>query len=238
MKQWLAVTAVAASAWCVAAGAQTQQQQPAAQPKPAQDANPFPDDASAPVIPTNLDAMPAANDAIDYGKVALADADKDPIPSPDDVRDAAPASEGSSSSSAGIDQVLQPPPEPEKKKGRHGRNDDDEGTIAAPHQETAAEDETVGAYYLQTKNWKGALSRFESALVLDPENPDVFWGLAESERHIGKLAEAKAHYQKVVDYDPDSKHGKEAGKLLKTPELANAPESSATTPAPAQPSQP
>lgn len=233
LRRTMAVFVVAAGAWCVAAGAQqTQQQQPATQTKPAQEANPFPEGDAAPVIPTNMDSTPAASDAVDYGKVALADQDKDPVLSPDDANDAPAESGGSSSSSAGIDQLLQPPPEPEK-KGKRGRGSDDDA-VAQPHKETAAEDEQVGAYYLSTKNWKGALSRFESAMVLDPENPDVFWGLGEAQRNLGQFGAAKASYQKLVEYDPDSKHGKEAKRLLKTPELANAPAVSAATSAPAQ----
>jgi len=87
-----------------------------------------------------------------------------------------------------------------------------------------------GSYYLSTKHWKAALSRFESAVVLDPENPEVYWGLGEAQRHLGKFAEARASYEKLVEYDPDSKHGKEAKKLLKDPELANAPSVSASKP--------
>ena len=58
-------------------------------------------------------------------------------------------------------------------------------------------------------------------MVLDPENPDVYWGLAEADRHLGNLADARANYQKVAEYDPDSRHGKEASKALKEPEIAN-----------------
>jgi len=42
--------------------------------------------------------------------------------------------------------------------------------------ETSKEDITVGKYYLDQKNWKAAQSRFQSALVLAPEEPDVYWG--------------------------------------------------------------
>ena len=45
--------------------------------------------------------------------------------------------------------------------------------------------------------------------------------------HLGDFANAKANYQKVMEYDPDSKHGKEAKRLLKDPQLANAPAVSA-----------
>jgi tetratricopeptide (TPR) repeat protein len=67
--------------------------------------------------------------------------------------------------------------------------------------------------------------------VTDPDNPDVYWGMAEAQRELGDFAKAKANYLKVVGYDPDSKHGKEAKKLLKEPELANAPAMSVNKPA-------
>jgi tetratricopeptide (TPR) repeat protein len=150
--------------------------------------------------------------------VRLPGDDTDPVRSPDDPAPEAgggPA-EDSSSSLAGLDKLL-PPPDDET-TGKHKKL-----RVAEPeHRETAAEDINVGGYYLERKNWKAALSRFQSAMVLDPENPDVFWGLAEAERHLGDFWDARGHYQTVVDYDPDSKHGKEARKALKEPEIANA----------------
>jgi len=44
------------------------------------------------------------------------------------------------------------------------------------HQETSAEDIEVGKYEMERKNWKAALSRFESAMVLAPDEPEVYWG--------------------------------------------------------------
>ena len=72
-------------------------------------------------------------------------------------------------------------------------------------------------------------------LVLSPEEPEVYWGLAESARHLGNFADARANYLKVVEYDPGSRHAKDAAKLLKTPEIANAQAASTTQPAPATP---
>jgi tetratricopeptide (TPR) repeat protein len=143
-------------------------------------------------------------------------ADADPVRSPDDPIDSSTDAQGFSSSTTGMDRVL-PPPDTDS-TGRNNKNHP-----APEHQETAAEDESVGSYYLDQKNWKAALSRFESAVVLDPENPEVYWGLGEAQRHLGKFTEARASYEKLLEYDPDSKHGKEARKLLKDPELANAP---------------
>jgi tetratricopeptide (TPR) repeat protein len=205
--------------------AATQQNPPASQPKPA-DANQFPDDTTTvPVMPTK--DTPALPDGT-YGgddnarSVPLPAADNDPVRSPDDA--ASPASEGatevtSSDSNAGMDKLLGDPNEDgSETRGKHRKMD-----VPGPeHKETSAEDIEVGKYQLEIKNWKGALSRFQSAMVLSPDDPDVYWGLAESSRHLGKLAEARGYYQKVAEYDPDSKHGKESIKALKEPEIANA----------------
>ncbi|HET6169767.1 MAG TPA: tetratricopeptide repeat protein, partial [Terracidiphilus sp.] len=186
------------------AAPQDKQAAPPAQktaPKPAagSSSNPFPDDTnSVPVVPTsNAPAAPTPD--ADYGNVPLPSDASDPVRSPDDTAVEAPrgADSGSSSSSAGLDDLLKPPPDTRKEKG--------EKAEAAP-KEGPKVDENVGSYYLESKNWKGALSRFESALVLDPENPEVYWGLAEAQRHLGQFAEAKANYLKVMEYDPDSRH--------------------------------
>jgi hypothetical protein len=39
---------------------------------------------------------------------------------------------------------------------------------------------------------------------------------------LGNFAEARANYLKVIEYDPGSKHAKEAQRILKDPEMANA----------------
>jgi tetratricopeptide (TPR) repeat protein len=196
--------------------AKAQQEQPAKNPKVPQESNPFPEDTnSVPVLPSASSPATPAPDASDYGSVALPRDDDDPVKSPDDAVSADDVS-GSSDSSAGMDNLLKPPPDEDQ--GKHHRP----GEPDQPHVESAKEDESVGSYYLDQKNWKAALSRYESAVVLDPENPDVYWGLAEAQRHTGNYASAKANYQKVMEYDPDSKHSKEAKKILKEPDMANA----------------
>ena len=200
------------------ASSATQSNSPSAatKPKTQEDANPFPEDSnSVPVLPSaNSPAAPP--DVNDYGTVALPGSDSDPVKSPDDAASTGGES-GSSSSSAGLGNLPEPPPD-EEQGGKHRRlNVPDK-----PHVESAQEDESVGSYYLDQKNWKAALSRYESAVVLDPENPEVYWGLAEAQRHMGDYVSAKANYLKEMEYDPDSKHGKEAKKILKDPEIANA----------------
>jgi tetratricopeptide (TPR) repeat protein len=202
-----------------------QNSQPAQQPSRSQqqtNQNPFPEDTgNVPLMPSRDNPNPPSSSGDETRQpIYLPEDDVDPVRSPEEAGAAAEAGESSSSSSlAGVGNLLPPPDDDTVQPGKHGKKG---SQIAPEHQETAAEDENVGAYYLDNKDWKAALSRFESALVLDPDNPDVYWGLAESQRHLGNLAEARANYQKVVDYDPDSRHGKDARKALKDPEIANA----------------
>src|ERR1035438_3801865 len=175
-------------------------------------ANAFPEDTSSvPVLPSKgTPALPegtysGGGGGPDSGTAALPGDDADPVRSPDDARPVSDSAQELESTSrpADLDKLIQPPAddEPGKRKKR--------GDEADPkHQETSAEDLEVGKYYLEIKNWKGALSRFESALVLAPEEPEVFWGLAESEKNLGHFAEARAYYLKLLDYDPDGPHGK------------------------------
>lgn len=207
------------------AGGQQAEPKNGDQPAAQQQSNPFPEDTSGvPVLPSkSTAALPEGTYApedggADTSGVALPGDAADPVRSPDDAAPESGAGASDSSSSlAGLDKVL-PGPDDDV-TGKKGRKQ-----AAAPpeHRETAQEDIQVGSFYLEKKNWRAALSRFESALVLDPENPDVFWGLAEAERHLGKLAEARGHYRTVMEYDPDSRHGKEARKALNDPEIANA----------------
>jgi tetratricopeptide (TPR) repeat protein len=208
-------------------------QQPAAQ-SPS-DANPFPgDESTVPVLPSkNTPDLPAGSfGGSATGHAALPAGDVDPVQSPDDAAgtgDGQPAS-GFSSSDSGLGGLL--PGSGDEPQGKHGRRPDE---VEPEHHETAKEDETVGKYYLDGKDWRAALSRYQSAMVLDPDNPDVYWGLAESNRHLGNYADARTNYLKVMEYDPGSRHAKDAEKALKERELANAKASAITqTPPKAQ----
>lgn len=196
------------------------QNKPADAQKPSapQGSNPFPEDTtSVPVLPSRSSpgTPPPALDGASYGNFHVPSVDSDPVRSPDDPASDAGTSDqgGFSSSQQGLDQMIQPPPD----NGKHGKKQGETMPHAGPK-----EDVHVGNYYLQTGDWRGALSRFESALVLAPDNPDVYWGLAEAQRHLGNYPAAKANYLKVMEYDPDSRHSKAARKILKQPEMANA----------------
>ena len=209
-----------------------QQQQPATQPA---NSNDFPEDTSnVPVIPANGGAPAAvANDI----PVPAIPEDADPVHSPDDSEsvtssDVTGGDSFSSSSSATAHMPVQmDEPDVDTTQPHHAADDKPKKVPGlfnrgkTPEQakaETSESDLDVGNYYLSQHNYQGALSRFQSALVLDPENPDVYWGLAETQRGLHDYASAKANYQKLLDYDPQNKHAKEAKKLLKEPEIANA----------------
>ncbi len=163
--------------------------------------------------------IPADSDASRAPRIPMPASDADPVRSPEDAGNAAEnLPQSSSSSQAGMSGLL-PPDDDDAPAGKHNRKGQQ---VVPEHHETAAEDESVGGYYLDNKDWHAALSRYQSALVLDPDNPDVYWGLAEADRHLGNFAEARANYQKVMDYDPDSRHAKEARKALQDPAFANA----------------
>lgn len=203
---------------------QKQQAQPAPSSNPGQNqkqenGNPFPEDENnVPVMPASS-APDVSGGAGGDARAAAPATDSDPVRSPDDqAAGTSGTPSGFSSSSSGLDDALIPPPD--DTKGKKKKQDDAE--IEAFPKETPQEDMNVGNYYLDIKDWRGALSRFQSAMVLAPDNPDVYWGLAECERHLGQYAAARENYQKVMEYDPGSRHAKDAKKALKEPEIANA----------------
>jgi len=190
-------------------------QKPAAQGS----GNPFPEDEnSVPLMPSS-NAPDLSAGANGEGHAAAPTEDKDPVRSPDDAGPGGDDStQGFSSSQAGLGNLTGPPPGADQGKHRKG----DDSALDTFPRETPQNDVNVGNYYLDIKDWRGALSRFQSALVLAPDNPDVYWGLAECERHLGQFAEARANYLKVMEYDPGSHHAKDAKKALRDPEIANA----------------
>src|SRR5437868_14368195 len=143
---WIAVQALHAQA---APQPNRPAQNPPANPQnPPAPANPFPDDTTkVPVMPSgNAPATPdvPANTA----PATLPRGDVDPVRSPDEPQSDMSDAQGFSSSSAGLDNVMPPPDtDVDSRGGKKGR-----GAAPAPdHQETAAEDEKVGDYYLSEK---------------------------------------------------------------------------------------
>jgi tetratricopeptide (TPR) repeat protein len=204
------------------AAAQEAQKPAAGATQTAPTSNPFPEDTgTVPVMPSTATQQSSSSEeeaAPSTTDLPLSGKDADPVHSPDDLADDSSndQSQGESASSSlkNLEDLLPKDSDrPDKKKKL---------TVKEPtRKESAAKDIEVGGYYLEKKDWKAALSRYQSALVLDPENPNVYWGLAESERHLNQFADARAHYLQLLDYDPDGPHGKQARKAIKDPEVAN-----------------
>jgi tetratricopeptide (TPR) repeat protein len=230
MKLCISISCVLAGCLAAAPAVCAQQQSPGnsqqstqnppanSQQKPAQknsqpNSNAFPEDTSnVPLLPDGR-----SNSAPDIppdvaGPAVLPARDSDPARSPDDGETTTAASSSESTSDVpGIDSMMPKPDEDRRTKKE-----------APEYHETAADDINVAKYYIERKDWKAAQSRFQSAMVLTPEDPDIYWGLAECARHLGDFATARVNYLKVMEYDPDSKRSKEAEKALKDPEIAKA----------------
>ncbi len=182
-------------------------------------ANPFPTDLTTiPVIPTqNSPGIPVGSaNGPGNGQITLPDDDPDPVPSPDDAAQNSQG-QGFSSSLSGLGALL-----PNAKGNLPGSGSGQSRNSSTASQPSAKQDISVGNFYLDTGDWRGAYSRFQSALVLDPEDANVYWGLAESERHMGQYAAARENYLKVMVYDAGGKYAKKARKALKDPQIANA----------------
>ncbi len=243
MKRFLAIALVLAGCLTVAprllaqapaAGESKKPAQPiSSQPGAANQSsdNPFPEDTSTvPVMPSKTPPpLPEGTyREPERAPIPLPGEDADPVRSPDDPAPAATSSPDANSSSSlnGLERML-PKPEDDNQPSKKRKL-----TVKEPaHQEAASKDLEVGSYYLDRKNWKAALSRFESAMILDPENPEVYWGLAEAEHHLGNFVHAKEHYLKLLEYDPDGLHGRQARKELKDPALEKAQSGQPSQPA-------
>ena len=184
--------------------------------KPASD-NPFPgEDPNAPVLPADSGANSGPGGSPDPGRGSGAgngansaagarrDSDGDPVRSPD-APGSAGDDDGFSSSRSGLNQM----PAEDDSDARPGKS-----TKIKTREQVIRENQDVGRFYLEQKNWRGAQSRFSAAFALDKENPESVWGLAEAERHLSLLKEAEEHYKLFLAYDPDGPHARSARKSL------------------------
>ena len=172
--------------------------------------NPFPGEGSnAPILPvdsqsTSSSANSSSQQATDSGSAAdlAPDPNGDPVRSPDSQ---VGEDDGFSSSRSGLKPAL-------------AENDADvrpgHSTKTKTREQVLKEDVDIGSFYLERKNWRAALARFEAAYALNPEEPTAVWGLAEAERHLQLFDKARAHYELFLIYDPEGPRSREARKAL------------------------
>jgi tetratricopeptide (TPR) repeat protein len=86
----------------------------------------------------------------------------------------------------------------------------------------AAKDDEVGDFYFKQGNYKGALARFQDALVYKDNDAVANFKMAECYQKLGQPEEAIPHYQaylKILPDGPLSKQAKKALKKLGAPEI-------------------
>jgi Tfp pilus assembly protein PilF len=78
----------------------------------------------------------------------------------------------------------------------------------------AAHDIDVGETYLAGNNFDSARERFEEALRLTPDNPLIWFRLAQSLQGMQRLDPARLYYKKYLEAQPKGKFAKDAKKSI------------------------
>lgn len=78
---------------------------------------------------------------------------------------------------------------------------------------SAAKSVEIGNYYLRTKKYNAALSRFQEAVKTDPDYSPAYLGLGKVYEKIGLKQKALAAYQKFLDTLPSAKDAEEAKQV-------------------------
>jgi len=79
----------------------------------------------------------------------------------------------------------------------------------------AAHDMDVGQTYLSMNKYEAARERFEEALRLAPENPLVYFRMAQSLQGMQRLDPARLYYRKYLELEPKGRFAGDAKKAIK-----------------------
>ena len=127
------------------------------------------------------------------------------------------AADGASSSSSSAGELPPSPDDvnsdtpPPPKRNLHKKPEPPPKDVAAQE----AEDLSVAGFYMNDKNWRGAYTRAQHAVLLSADDPDAHLALAEAARKLGKLDEAEKEYHRTLQLDPVPKSRKAAERALK-----------------------
>ena len=80
--------------------------------------------------------------------------------------------------------------------------------------QVATHDIDVGETYLAGNNFDSARQRFEEALRLTPDNPLIWFRLAQSLQGMQRLDPARLYYKKYLEAQPKGKFAKDAKKAV------------------------
>ncbi|HZD93672.1 MAG TPA: tetratricopeptide repeat protein, partial [Candidatus Sulfotelmatobacter sp.] len=78
----------------------------------------------------------------------------------------------------------------------------------------AAHDIDVGETYLATNSYDAARERFEEAMRLTPDNPLIYFRLAQALQGMQRLDPARLYYRKYLQLEPKGKFVKNAKKAI------------------------
>jgi Tfp pilus assembly protein PilF len=79
---------------------------------------------------------------------------------------------------------------------------------------TAAHDIDVGETYLASNSYDAARERFEEAMRLTPDNPLIYFRLAQALQGMQRLDPARMYYRKYLELQPQGKFVKNAKKSI------------------------
>jgi Tfp pilus assembly protein PilF len=85
---------------------------------------------------------------------------------------------------------------------------------SANPEQVAAHDINVGETYLAGNNFESARERFEEALRLTPDNPLIWFRLAQALQGVQRLDPARLYYKKYLEAQPKGKFAKNAKKAI------------------------
>jgi tetratricopeptide (TPR) repeat protein len=78
----------------------------------------------------------------------------------------------------------------------------------------AAHDIDVGETYLSSNSYDAARERFEEAMRLTPDNPLIYFRLAQALQGLQRLDPARMYYRKYLELEPQGKFVKNARKAI------------------------
>jgi tetratricopeptide (TPR) repeat protein len=94
----------------------------------------------------------------------------------------------------------------------------------------AVKDDEVGDYYFKQGNYKGALARYQDALIYKDNDAVANFKMAQCYEKLGQPEEAIPHYQEYLKILPEGPFAKQAKKALRKLGAGNRQSSANTQP--------
>jgi hypothetical protein len=88
------------------------------------------------------------------------------------------------------------------------------GESPAPNPTRVKQDVKVAQFYWGLGNYEGSYLRYKDAVVYAPQDPETWFGLAESERMLGKYVKAKQDYQHYLALAPQGSKARQVEKEI------------------------